>query len=104
MEGRALDVEHMVVYENTAGSYSKETELEEFRRQADSACYVRSESWNNRTTERWCSFCELTPPAAGFVIPSCLDLLIGSPQAASVDRLFHLDILSQLTTLYCASV
>lgn len=70
-----------VVYETTAGSYSKVTELEEFRTQAVSACYI-SESCDNSTIVHCSFFCDLTPHALGFVISSCLDLLIGSPQAA----------------------
>lgn len=38
-----------VVYETFAGSYSEVTELEEFRRQAASVCYIRSESCDNST-------------------------------------------------------
>lgn len=80
-----------VVYETTAGSYSKVTELEALGRQAASACYITSESCDNSTMAHCRSFCDLTPPALGFVTSSCLDLLIGSPQAA---LLHHWDLSS----------
>lgn len=37
---------------------------------------------------RCSSLCDLTPPALGFVISSCQDLLIGSPQAELTQRLY----------------
>lgn len=71
-----------VVCKTVVGSYSKVTELEEFRRQVASVCYMRSESCDHSTMVRCSSFCDLTPTALGFVISSCMDLLIGSPPAA----------------------
>lgn len=39
------------------------------------------------TVVRCSPFCDLTPPALGFVISSSQDLLIGSPQAAFAQTL-----------------
>lgn len=89
-----------VVYETSAGSHSKVTESERFRRQAASVRYIRSESCDNSTMVRCSSFCDLTPPALGFVISSCLDLLIGSPQAVFTQRLCHWETLNRMTTIF----
>lgn len=70
-----------VFRETSAGSYSEVTELEGFRRQAASACSMRSEPCDKGIVVCCSSLCDLTPPALGFVISYCQDLLIGSPQA-----------------------
>lgn len=57
--------------------------------QAAAVCYIRIESCVNRIMVRCSSFCDLTPRALGFVISSCLDLLIGSPQAAFAQSFCH---------------
>lgn len=71
-------------------------ELEEFWRQESSVCYKGSGSCGKRIMVCFSSFCDLTPPALGFDIFSCLDLLIGYPQAVFTQTL-SLESLNHLT-------
>lgn len=64
-----------VLYETSAGSGGRQPQT--------------ATSGVNHVPKVSCSsLCDLTPPALAFVISSCQDLLIGSPQAELSQRLY----------------